>query len=114
SYRARRGDRPRAVPGLDPLVKEASDLQTTVRASQQDDCDQGGVQVSDNDRPDTLDPRDNLIGGLVSGQMGRDEFIKRAGIAGLSATAIGGMLVAAGKATAADEHAARGLAGGTV
>ncbi len=46
--------------------------------------------------------------------MGRDEFIKRAGLLGLSATAIGGMLVGAGKATAADRHAARGLAGQTV
>ena len=70
--------------------------------------------MSDNDRQDELDPRYNLVGGLVSGQMGRDEFIKRAGLLGLSATAIGGMLVAAGKATAADTHAARGLAGTTV
>jgi len=70
--------------------------------------------VSDIDRPDTLDPRDDPVGGLVSGQMSRDEFVKRAGLLGLSVTAIGGMLVAAGKATAADERAARGLAGGTV
>jgi hypothetical protein len=53
--------------------------------------------VSDIDRPDTLDPRDDLVGGLVSGQMSRDEFVKRAGLLGLSVTAIGGMLVAAGK-----------------
>ena len=58
-----------------------------------------------------LDPGDDIVGGLVSGQMSRDEFIRRAGLLGLSATAIGGMLAAAGKATAADERAARGLRG---
>ena len=62
--------------------------------------------MSDFDRQDPPDPMKNIVGGLVSGQMSRDEFIKRARMLGLSATAIGGMLVAAGKATAAD-HACR-------
>jgi ABC-type glycerol-3-phosphate transport system substrate-binding protein len=70
--------------------------------------------MSNIDRPDALDPRDDLVGGLVSGQMGRDEFIKRAGLLGLSATAIGGMLAAAGKANAGDLRAASRLAGSTV
>ena len=60
------------------------------------------------------EPTKDIIGGLVSGEMSREDFIKRAGMLGLSATAIGGMLVVAGKATAGDVRAARGLAGGTV
>ena len=47
--------------------------------------------MSDFDRQDPPDPMKNVVGGLVSGQMSRDEFIKRAGLLGLSATAIGGM-----------------------
>lgn len=65
-------------------------------------------------RPDTHDPMNDIVGGLVSGQMGRDEFIKRAALLGLSATAIGGMLAAAGKATAGDLRSASRLAGTTV
>jgi multiple sugar transport system substrate-binding protein len=70
--------------------------------------------VSDSDQPDTLDPMNDIVGGLVSGQMGRDEFIKRAALLGLSTTAIGGMLAAAGKATAGDLRSASRLAGSTV
>ena len=70
--------------------------------------------MSDFDRQDPPDPMNNIVGGLVSGQMSREEFIKRAGLLGLSATAIGGMLVAAGKATAADTRAATRLAGSTI
>ena len=70
--------------------------------------------MSDFDRQDPPDPMNNIVGGLVSGQMSREEFIKRAGLLGLSATAIGGMLVAAGKATAADTRAATRLAGTTI
>jgi multiple sugar transport system substrate-binding protein len=51
---------------------------------------------------------------LVSGEMTRDQFIRRATMLGISATAIGGMLTAAGKATAADLKVAGSLAGGTV
>ena len=56
----------------------------------------------------------NIIEGLVSGEMSRDQFIRRATLLGISATAIGGMLAATGKATAADLGAARSLAGSTV
>jgi multiple sugar transport system substrate-binding protein len=56
----------------------------------------------------------SIIDGLVSGEMGRDQFIRRATLLGLSTTAIGGILAAAGKATAADLGAARSLAGTTV
>jgi multiple sugar transport system substrate-binding protein len=56
----------------------------------------------------------NIIEGLVSGEMSRDQFIRRATLLGISATAIGGMLAATGKATAADLTAARSLAGSTV
>ncbi len=63
---------------------------------------------------DELEPTESLVNGLASGQTSRDEFIKRAGMLGLSATAIGGMLAAAGKATAGDMHQARRLAGSTV
>lgn len=65
-------------------------------------------------RLDTPDPMNDIVGGLVSGAMGRDEFIKRAALLGLSATAIGGMLAAAGKATAGDLRSASRLAGTTV
>lgn len=55
-----------------------------------------------------------MIEQLVTGEISREQFIKRAGLLGLSAAGIGGVLTAAGKATAADRSAARGLAGGTV
>lgn len=52
-----------------------------------------------------IDRRDaeagDAVGSLVSGEMSRDDFIKRMGLLGFSATAIGGMLAAAGKADAA-------------
>ena len=50
----------------------------------------------------------DAIGGLVSGDMGREDFVKRMGLLGFSATAIGGMLAAAGKA---DASAGRAFAG---
>ena len=70
--------------------------------------------MSDIHPHDEVDTTVDLVSGLASGQMGRNEFIKRAGLIGLSATAIGGMLAAAGKATAGDLYHARGLAGSTV
>lgn len=70
--------------------------------------------MSDIRPQDELEPTDSLVGALASGHMSRDEFIKRGSLAGLSATAIGGMLVAAGRATAADRHEASRLAGSTV
>lgn len=63
---------------------------------------------------DRSDASGSVIEGLVSGALSRDQFIKRAGLLGLSASALGGMLVAAGQATASDRRAARGLAGSTV
>jgi multiple sugar transport system substrate-binding protein len=63
---------------------------------------------------DELEPTTGLVTGLAAGQMSRDEFIKRAVGAGLSVTAIGGMLAAAGVANAGDLREARRLAGGTV
>ena len=53
----------------------------------------------------------DAIGGLVSGEISRDVFIKRMTLLGFSATAIGGMLAAAGKA---DASAGRAFAGKTV
>lgn len=53
----------------------------------------------------------DAIEGLVTGAMGRDEFIKRLTYLGFSASAIGGMLAAAGKADAA---APKPFAGQTV
>lgn len=70
--------------------------------------------MSDISPRDELEPTENLVTGLASGQMSRDEFIKRAATIGLSATAIGGMLAAAGVATAGDLREARRLAGTTV
>ena len=61
-----------------------------------------------------FDEGSNIIDGLVSGEMSREQFIRRATLLGISATAIGGMLAATGKATAADLAAARSLAGSTV
>jgi multiple sugar transport system substrate-binding protein len=62
-----------------------------------------------------IDRRDaeagDLIGGLVSGEMSRDDFIKRMGLLGFSASAIGGMLAAAGTAGAATD---RRFAGQTI
>jgi multiple sugar transport system substrate-binding protein len=43
----------------------------------------------------------DVIEGMVTGRLSRDQFVKRAGILGFSTTAIGGMLAAAGKASAA-------------
>jgi multiple sugar transport system substrate-binding protein len=45
--------------------------------------------------------RMEAVEGLVTGEMSRDDFIKKAALLGFSATAIGGMLAAAGKADAA-------------
>lgn len=65
-----------------------------------------------------LDRRDaaimDAIEGMATGQMSRANFVKRAGALGLSASAIGATLAAAGKATAADYSAARAFAGTTV
>jgi multiple sugar transport system substrate-binding protein len=62
-----------------------------------------------------LDRRDgatmDVIEGLVTGDMSRDDFIKRMAVLGFSASAIGGMLAAAGKADAA---AGRAFAGKSV
>ena len=55
---------------------------------------------------DSLDHRNaetmDVIGGLVTGQLSREEFIRRAGMLGFSMTAIGAMLAAAGKAAAGE------------
>jgi multiple sugar transport system substrate-binding protein len=53
----------------------------------------------------------DAIEGLVSGRLSRQDFIKRGALLGLSATTIGSMLAAAGKADAA---AGRAFAGTTV
>src|SRR5438046_2704992 len=45
----------------------------------------------------------DAIDGLITGQMNRQEFVKRATFLGLSASAIGSILAAAGKASAAGE-----------
>src|SRR5712691_4391775 len=62
-----------------------------------------------------LDRRDGAtmggIEGLVTGEMSRDDFIKKMALLGFSASAIGGMLAAAGRADAA---AGRAFAGKTV
>src|SRR2546427_7246849 len=62
-----------------------------------------------------LDRRDGAtmdgIEGLVTGEMSRDDFIKKMALLGFSASAIGGMLAAAGKADAA---AGRAFAGKTI
>src|SRR5436190_4792312 len=55
--------------------------------------------------------RMEAIDGLVTGQMSRDDFIKKAALLGFSASAIGGMLAAAGRADAA---AGRTFAGKTI
>ena len=70
------------------------------------------VDVSDMNSFGT--PTRGVIEQLVSGEITRDTFVKRAALLGLSAAGIGGVLVGAGKATAADRVAARGLAGGVV
>jgi multiple sugar transport system substrate-binding protein len=56
----------------------------------------------------------NAIEGVATGELSRADFVKRAGALGLSASTIGAILVAAGKATAADHGAARAFAGETV
>ena len=56
----------------------------------------------------------DAIEGLVTGSMGRDEFIKRATLLGFSTVAIGGMLAAAGKAGAGVYGRARPYAGTTI
>lgn len=56
----------------------------------------------------------DAIEGMVTGQMSRNDFVKRAGALGLSASAIAGILVGAGKASAADQRRARQFAGTTV
>ncbi len=56
----------------------------------------------------------DAIEGMVTGQVSRGDFVKRAGLLGLSASAVGGILVAAGKASASDQFAARQFAGTTV
>lgn len=57
---------------------------------------------------DHIDRRDaaagDAIGDLVTGAMSRDDFIRRMGVLGFSATAIGGMLAAAGVADAAPDR----------
>ena len=53
----------------------------------------------------------DAIDGLITGQMNRQEFVKRATFLGLSASAIGSILAAAGKASAAE---GRAFAGSTV
>ncbi len=64
---------------------------------------------------ESIDRRDeaimDAIEGVVTGRMSRQDFVKRATALGLSATAIGSMLAAAGRADAA---LARKFAGGTV
>jgi len=55
--------------------------------------------------------RMEAVEGLVTGGISRDDFIKRATLLGFSASAIGGMLAAAGKADAA---AGRQFAGKTI
>ena len=67
---------------------------------------------------DSFDHRDaetmDVIEGLVTGQLSREDFIKRAGALGLSISAIGGVLAAAGRATASDYRQASRLAGQTI
>src|SRR5438128_12066006 len=64
---------------------------------------------------ESIDRRDtatkDAIDGLITGQMSRQEFVKRATFLGLSAGAIGSILAAAGKASAAE---VRAFAGTTV
>jgi len=67
---------------------------------------------------ESLDPRERAIldavEGVASGQLSRTEFLRRAGVLGLSAGVIGSVLAASGKATAADLVSARAHAGETV
>ena len=67
---------------------------------------------------DDIEPRDaatmEAIEGLITGGMSRDQFIKRLGLLGFSATAIGGMLAAAGPAFGASARDERRFAGSTV
>jgi multiple sugar transport system substrate-binding protein len=65
---------------------------------------------------ETIDPRDgstmDAIESLVTGEMKREEFVKRMVALGFSASAIGGILTAAGKASAGER--AQPFAGTTV
>lgn len=67
---------------------------------------------------ESLDRQDmavlKAVQGVASGQLSRTEFLRRAGILGLSATTVGAVLAAAGQATAADLANARAHAGETV
>jgi multiple sugar transport system substrate-binding protein len=67
---------------------------------------------------ENFDPRDaqtmNVIEDMVTGQISRQEFTKRAALLGFSMTAIGSMLAAAGKADAAVDGGAMPYAGQTV
>jgi multiple sugar transport system substrate-binding protein len=56
----------------------------------------------------------DAIEGLVKGEMSRDDFIKRLTVLGFSASAIGGMLAAAGKAGTGPYRAMRPHAGKTI
>ena len=56
----------------------------------------------------------DAVEGVATGQLSRSDFLVRAGMLGLSATTIGAVLAAAGKATAADLANARAFAGETV
>ncbi|RDI73756.1 Bacterial extracellular solute-binding protein [Gaiella occulta] len=56
----------------------------------------------------------DAVEGVASGQLSRSDFLRRAGMLGLSAATIGAVLAAAGKATAADLVDARAFAGDTV
>jgi len=57
---------------------------------------------------DSIESRDSAtmeaIDGLVTGQLTRQDFMKRAALLGFSASAIGSILAAAGKASAADSR----------
>ncbi len=55
-----------------------------------------------------------IVEGMVTGELSRQEFVKRATMLGFSMTAIGSMLAAAGKAGAATSGAARAFAGQTI
>ncbi len=68
------------------------------------------TEVHDPQSTETLD----VIQGMVTGRLSREEFVKRAAVLGFSMTAIGSMLAAAGKAGAGGFGAAMPYAGQTV
>jgi multiple sugar transport system substrate-binding protein len=74
--------------------------------------DEGGGMNGSFDRTDQAII--DAVEGVASGQLSRTQFLRRAGALGLSATTIGAVLAAAGKATAADLADARAFAGETV